>query len=437
MKSEDHWDYRGKENSEKDFVHGVCTYPAMMVPKMQREMLDVYLEENKGKKIRILDPFAGAGTILVEGMLRGLDIVGVDINPLAVLLCKVKTTILSPENLQVQSRELVEEIMSSEPVRCFEFEGIEKWFTDRAIMDLSVIRDKICKKKSIKYRRFFWAAFCETVRVVSNSRDCTYKLHIKSERDIIAYDKDAKGIFKNVLVSNVKKYILFYDTLKEKGLLKKDGLTYKHSVDIILSDSIEYLRRSRMKYDVVFTSPPYGDNHTTVSYGQYSILPLRWMEWKDIDDNMSEELLETQCKIDNISLGGKRITDKSIQNQIMKRSVTLDKVICEIKEKNPKQINKIVSFYYDFDVFLERLTKRLKPNAISVWTVGNRQVAKQEIYMDKILTELGQKYNLSLLTSFSRKILKKRMPEMGAYNGEEKGTQGTMTREHILIFCWR
>lgn len=38
LESENHWDYRGNNNSERDYVHGFCTYPAMMVPKMQREM---------------------------------------------------------------------------------------------------------------------------------------------------------------------------------------------------------------------------------------------------------------------------------------------------------------------------------------------------------------------------------------------------------------
>ena len=96
LESEDHWDYRGNTNSERDYVHGFCTYPAMMVPKMQREMLDVCLEHLQDTTPCLLDPFAGSGTILVEGMLRGLDIVGIDVNPLAILLCKVKTTILDP-----------------------------------------------------------------------------------------------------------------------------------------------------------------------------------------------------------------------------------------------------------------------------------------------------------------------------------------------------
>ena len=29
--------------------------------------------------------------------------------------------------------------------------------------------------------------------------------------------------------------------------------------------------------DLICTSPPYGDNHTTVTYGQFSILPLLWI----------------------------------------------------------------------------------------------------------------------------------------------------------------
>ena len=78
IESEDHWDYRGSRKSERDYVHGFCTYPAMMVPKMQREILEVCLSQLENKHPKLLDPFAGSGTILVEGMLQGLDIVGID-----------------------------------------------------------------------------------------------------------------------------------------------------------------------------------------------------------------------------------------------------------------------------------------------------------------------------------------------------------------------
>ena len=434
LESVNHWDYRRRSKSEKDYVHGFCTYPAMMVPKMQREMLDVYLESNKSKNVRILDPFAGAGTILVEGMLKGLDVVGIDINPLAILLCKAKTTIINPKELKEHASALISRILvKSDPV-LFNFDGINKWFTERAIRELSTIRAEIMEEPIIEIRRFFWASFCEVVRIVSNSRNCTYKLHIKEKKEIEAYNKDAIQIFVNTLTDNIKHFNIFYNELLQRKLLKADGITYKRSIKIILGNSIQVLKHSRMKYDVVFTSPPYGDNHTTVTYGQYSVLPLRWMDIRDIDEGIDENIICSQCEIDNISLGGKKKVEADIEQILCSKSLTLNTQVQSIKSKSPKQIAKIISFYYDFDLFLQSLSKRLKPNAITVWTVGNRQVAKQEIYMDKILVELGMLYKFRKLTAFSRTIYQKRMPETNAHSGDVKGIQETMTREHILIF---
>ena len=49
---------------------------------------------------RILDLFAGCGTTLVEAKVHAISSVGVDINPVAQLITKVKTTPLAPDALQ-------------------------------------------------------------------------------------------------------------------------------------------------------------------------------------------------------------------------------------------------------------------------------------------------------------------------------------------------
>jgi tRNA G10 N-methylase Trm11 len=43
---------------------------------------------------RILDPFCGSGTVLVEAMASGRVAVGVDASPLAILIAKVRSTLL-------------------------------------------------------------------------------------------------------------------------------------------------------------------------------------------------------------------------------------------------------------------------------------------------------------------------------------------------------
>lgn len=102
--------------------------------------------------------------------------------------------------------------------------------TPQAISDLNKIRAGIIKENSVEYRRFFWASFCEIVRLVSNSRDCTYKLHIKEQKDIDAYTVDAIDLFKSTLQYNIIKYNEFYSELQKRGHLKKDGSAYKGQV---------------------------------------------------------------------------------------------------------------------------------------------------------------------------------------------------------------
>lgn len=57
--------------------------------------------------------------------------------------------------------------------------------------------------------------------------------------------------------------------------------------------------------DFICTSPPYGDNGTTVTYGEFSILSLLWIDSKDLE--ISHELLMSNfASIDTFSLGGKK-----------------------------------------------------------------------------------------------------------------------------------
>lgn len=434
--SNDYWDFRGAENSERDFVHNFCAYPAMMVPKMQRELLEICAQEFDNKNISLLDPFAGSGTLLVESMLLGINATGIDINPLAILLCKAKTTIIAPDILKESVKALLTRVGNADLMYTIHtFNGIEKWFTTQAIKDLSKIRVTILHEQSIEVRRFFWASFCEVVRLVSNSRHCTYKLHIKEKEVIDAYNKDALQIFCRVLNQNLENYLVFYDELKQRRLLNRKGL-YKGKVKIHLGDTLEILKSSKQKFDLLFTSPPYGDNHTTVSYGQFSVLPLRWIKYDDIDENVDENLIETLSMIDRKSLGGKTsqasIT-KKVQSIIFD-SNALAEQIKSVEVKDSNKVNKITLFYSDFNKALQIISKKMKPASYQVWTVGTRKVAKQEIYMHRILEDLNGNLGFDLVFNFNRNICNKRMPEINAYKGNKEDFIETMTKEQILIF---
>ena len=65
------------------------SYPAKFIPEIPRQLIELF---HPGDTSGVLDPFCGSGTTLVETIDAGLDAWGIDLNPLACLIAKVKTT---------------------------------------------------------------------------------------------------------------------------------------------------------------------------------------------------------------------------------------------------------------------------------------------------------------------------------------------------------
>jgi len=75
------------EESTQAHVHGFHSYPARLHPDTARGLIEGF--SRKGE--RVLDPFCGSGTVLVEARLLGRHALGNDVNPLAVELSGLKT----------------------------------------------------------------------------------------------------------------------------------------------------------------------------------------------------------------------------------------------------------------------------------------------------------------------------------------------------------
>lgn len=71
----------------RSHVHGFHTYPARMHPTTAARLVRAFVPD-RGK---VLDPFCGSGTVLVEALLAGRAALGSDLNPLAVRLARCKS----------------------------------------------------------------------------------------------------------------------------------------------------------------------------------------------------------------------------------------------------------------------------------------------------------------------------------------------------------
>lgn len=77
-------------------VHGFHTYPARMHPVTAARLVTAFT--NPGA--RVLDPFCGSGTVLVEALVANRAATGTDLNPLAVMLAQCKTRPRTPAEIE-------------------------------------------------------------------------------------------------------------------------------------------------------------------------------------------------------------------------------------------------------------------------------------------------------------------------------------------------
>jgi DNA modification methylase len=73
--------------------HDLHYYKAKFFPRLARSLLNVCAQHTGVTAPRVLDPFVGSGTTLLEGSLLQMPSVGLDIDPLSVLISRVKLEI--------------------------------------------------------------------------------------------------------------------------------------------------------------------------------------------------------------------------------------------------------------------------------------------------------------------------------------------------------
>jgi len=403
------WDFR-KENT-KYSNHGFHTYPAMMIPQVAKRLIDTY---GSDKKI-LLDPFMGSGTALLEATLHDnfIHTYGIDINPLAILIAKVKTTSLDPTLLNTHLEDIIQNISPlytrCENIELPNFFNIEYWFKPNVIRDLAMIKHEIDGITDKNVRNFFLVAFSETVRHVSNTRNSEFKLYRMSANMLEKHNPDTYSYFKEKAKKNIEKM---------RGYWKEHNK--KCEVTILAEDSRKRTSIPDDSVDLIVTSPPYGDSRTTVAYGQFSRLALQWIGYDK----------DTVINIDKISLGG--IPTKDLINNL--NSQTTKKIVNKIANIDEKRARDVLSFYIDFDLCVSELDRVLHSDSHLCFVVGNRTVKGMQIPTDEIIVELFQAHNdYEHINTIIRNIPNKRMPKLNSPTNKVGNHSATMNEEWVVV----
>jgi len=404
----------------------------MMVPEMQRQVVAAILKSRPDIKI-IADPFLGSGTIMVQALLAGKCFIGQDINPLALLISKTRAYCLNPNRLKDVVKRVLEEVtFDSSYAYERSFFNQAKWFTRGASIGLSRLHRAIVKQKDLNSRRFLWTCLAETIRNKSNSRTSTFKLHVRPIDERTTQAHEVINFFFEVAKKNIEKVKDFSDSLAQNNLIDED-FCYKKSIQITFGDSsysLPSISGEQLEYDLVMTSPPYGDNRTTVPYGQAAWLPLQWIDLKDIDPSIPSSIIERMYEIDNRSLGGRRKAKRKdfvdLVAQIKKCGNHAEKTINALSMQNNDGLSRFVHFIADLSRMIKLLSSKCKPGAYLVWTLGNRTISKIDCPLTDIVADVFKLCRTEEIARIHRRIQSKRIPS-------KNNVSKTIDEEYTLI----
>lgn len=453
----DYWDFR--EDDTKEYTHGLHNYPAMMVCPISRNIIRLIKELQPIHAL--LDPFAGSGTVLVEGMLSGIETVdGNDINPLALLLTKVKTTPLQHDLLARETDTLLSKISSRRnelswaldsidsyiintlglnvaekkgwgdeapkyleqfctekklDIKVPDFKNLGYWFRPRVILELSIIKTEIEKIQDKDVRDFIFIALSESIRFVSNRRNGEFKMFRMPVAKVQMFNPDVFSEFKKILVRNIDKMQDFCEVLEKSNAHPK--------VSVFRNDACTLTDAPDDTYDLIITSPPYGDSRTTVAYGEYSRLSLQWINLFYLTE---KEIMG----VDRSLMGGKKYRNGF---EFTLQSPTLRESLERIKDKDVERAGDVYSFYADLDASIKSVAAKTCSGGYQFWVVGNRTVKNELLKTDVIITELAPQYGLTPIFTVDRNIPNKVMPSQNSPTNVSGATGSTMTMEHIII----
>lgn len=422
-------------NDSRQF-HYLHYYPGKIYPYIPLFLLS--LEDLKHLNGYVLDAFAGSGTVLLESIINPIirrRALGVDINPLARLIAKVKVTPLNLEQIdsslasikQAYSKKI--NFQDSIP----NFKRIDIWFSESAKKSLARLRYAIDKLDApADYRDFFWVCFSSIIRKSSRADPFipppvllkAYKYGKSSSKYAkvtsfleTAENPDTWGLFEDAVRKNkvklgaIRKSIsndcrceIIWDDVAniKKGKLTERGRIEKDGAEAILPGSI----------DIIFTSPPY---LTAQKYIRASKLELYWLGYSEEEVN----------DLDKSSLGTERVSKKSVIGKLDVKPI--DSLVSYAYKKNPKRGLTVYAYFNRMKKILNQLYPLLKNGGYAFFVVGDNRVLNKKVDTYLMLSEIAQSIG------FKEKAILKDTIKTRSMMTKRNGTGGLITHEYVVI----
>ena len=252
------WTAIGTNNQMNYSAHGIFRYFGKFPATIATHLINEYTKEND----TVIDPMSGSGTTALECLLSNRKCFAFDVNPLSILLAKVKTTHLEANiidnyfaQIKANYKPLSLDEFDYEPVG---LKDIDHWFLKQTQDSIRGLIFEINKIVDAEARDFFMICLAASLRTVSRATSQQGRLFL----DVLTAKEDCFETFEK----KVKKGIECVSSLPN------------NNINIHISEySVEnkYDKELFEIADLIIVHPPYFNSY---KYSSVNSLELAWLK---------------------------------------------------------------------------------------------------------------------------------------------------------------
>ncbi|MFZ1520331.1 MAG: hypothetical protein WAU11_16260 [Ignavibacteriaceae bacterium] len=422
----------------KKYLHYIHRYPGRVAPHIPFALLS--LKDFKKLDGIVLDPFAGTGTVLLESIANPFirrNAYGVEINPLARLISKTKTTCYNLNDLSEGFNKIQKTYLSltKHDFENTEFLNIDLWFSKYTIKNLSKLKSAIeVQEFNDDIKDFFWVCFSKIVRKVSFAdsripppvvlKPEKYKKNKLVYKKLLQYLNYAQKPniwkqFEQAFVENSK-----LASYNGQDLLYKDKITAR-----IISDDAMDLKLKKLKglgsfnisknkllphdsIDLVITSPPY---LTAQKYIRSVKLELLWLGFKQ------SEL----AAFEKSTVGTEYVTGEINIKEFFVEDI--DTLINWTNKKSAGRASMVFKYFDSMKIVLQELFRVLKSNSYAIFIMGDNTILNRKVNTYDLLSSLAKSIG------FEEVLILKDLIRNRSMITSRNGTGGLIKNEYIII----
>lgn len=388
-------------------------FPARMAPGIAFEAIG----ESKAP-LRILDPMSGSGTVLAVARAKGHRAVGVDLDPLAVLLAGVWTRTVDAECVREKALEVLGRaraafsgLRSSAAYPSHSNEEtckfIRYWFDDYARRQLAALGSAICRVHDQTVRDALWCGFSRLI--ITKSAGASLAMDLSHSRPHRAFTRAPIKPF-NRFISAVETVVSNCPQLGGRNL---------GPATVVKQGDARQLDIPARSIDLVLTSPPYLN---AIDYMRCSKFSLVWM------GHNVDELRE----IRSASVGTEASSSKAVDAGWVRSLIQQ----LGLRPKLSTRDHALLSQYvWDMGGALTEVSRVLRAKGRAVYVVGDSTIRGTFVSNSAIVAAIAENVGLKLHSRQSRTLpANRRYLPPPKRTGSPAALDGRMRREVVLVF---